>query len=394
MNTQFDEITDWLISKAQGDEDLRGLSGQLVSRMRKIGIPIQRFNLGVFALHPEMAGYAVVWTEGMKEAVEVPVRREDTRKPLYLASPIRYVVENREAVNFDLRASDCDAKYPVLGEFRDEGYTSYIGFPIAYGHEGIAVLTACTKDKNGFGVKQIEGIKKLFPVLGLLISVMENRRLTKTIVQTYLGVNIGERVLSGEMLRGQGEAVRAVLWLCDLRDFTALTAEIGSFAMIDVMNQYFDCMAEAVWLEQGEVLKFMGDAMLVVFRIGDDVSEQTAAQRAITAANEALKRLERLSEHRMAEGLSPLRASVGVHLGSVVYGNIGASRRLDFTVMGTAVNLVARIQGLTASKNESLLYSKEISDHLTDASQFFGSYELKGVKMPVDIYKPSTRSEA
>ena len=115
------------------------------------------------------------------------------------------------------------------------------------------------------------------------------------------------------MLRGQGEAVRAVLWLCDLRDFTALTAEIGSFAMIDVMNQYFDCMAEAVWLEQGEVLKFMGDAMLVVFRIGDKMSEREAARRAIAAATEALHRLKLLSIRRVGEGLSPLRASVAIN---------------------------------------------------------------------------------
>jgi adenylate cyclase len=392
MNTQLDEISDWLITKAQGDGDLRGLTGQLVSQMRDAGIPIQRFNLGVFALHPVMAGYAVVWTQGMDEAVEVPVRREDTRKPLYLASPIRFVVETRDSVNFDLTVQGCDVEYPVLGEFRDEGYTNYIGFPLSFGDEGIAVLTACTKRAGGFSADQITKIQQIFPILSLLISVTENRRLTKTIVQTYLGVNIGERVLSGEMLRGQGEAVRAVLWLCDLRDFTALTAEIGSFAMIDVMNQYFDCMAEAVWLEQGEVLKFMGDAMLVVFRIGDKMSEREAARRAIAAATEALHRLKLLSIRRVGEGLSPLRASVGVHLGSVVYGNIGASKRLDFTVMGTAVNLVARIQGLTAHTNETLLYSQEISDHLADTSEFFGSYELKGVKSPVDIYKPKTGS--
>jgi adenylate cyclase len=392
VKSPFEDISDWLLTKAKGDGGLRGLTGQLVSRLRDAGVPIHRFNVGVFALHPVMAGYAVVWTQGMDEAIEVPVRREDTLKPLYLASPIRLVVESRQTVSFDLKDAGACEGYPVLGEFRDEGYTNYIGFPIPYGEDGIAVLTACTKEPEGFSAAHVLGIQSLFPVLSLLISVTENRRLTRTIVRTYLGENIGERVLSGEMLRGHGETIQAALWFCDLRDFTALTAEIGSFAMIDVMNQYFDCMAEAVWAEGGEILKFMGDAMLVVFRIGDELDAGEAARHAVSAAKEALQRLSFLSKRRAGEGLSPLHASVSVHLGSVVYGNIGASRRLDFTVMGAAVNLVSRIQGLTAKTGETLLYSKEVAEHLTEMSEPFGSYDLKGVLLPVDIYKPKTGS--
>ncbi len=208
------------------------------------------------------------------------------------------------------------------------------------------------------------GFHRLFPILKLLINVTETQRLAKTVLRTYLGRETGSRVLAGEILRGQGEEIEAALWLCDLRDFTAMTARIGSPAMIEVMNAYFDCMAEAVWEEGGEILKFMGDAMLAVFRIDDTRSVESAARSGVEAANRALNRLEKLSDQRSSEWELPLRAGIALHVGTVVYGNIGASSRLDFTVMGSAVNLVARIQHLTGTKNEPLLFSRGVAQHL------------------------------
>jgi adenylate cyclase len=392
MSMHFDDIADWLIATGAEQGDLRSLTGKLVSRLRAAGIPIHRFNLGVFAVHPEMAGYAVLWVEGMDEAIEVPVRREDTLKPLYLESPIRVLVERRQTAHFDLEDPSAGNEYPVLSDFRAEGYTHYIGFPIPYGDGDAAILTACTKRVGGFTPEEIKGIERLFPVLSLLISLVETRRLAKTVLRTYLGRNIGERVLAGEILRGQGETIQAALWLCDLRDFTSMTASLGSLAMIDVMNQYFDCMAEAVWEEQGEILKFMGDAMLVVFRIGDEISRGDAARRAESAAVDALRRLGELSERRVGEGLLPLRAGVAVHLGTVVYGNIGASRRLDFTVMGEAVNLLARIQHLTGETGEELLFTQSVAEHLTETSESAGSHYLKGVPGPVEVFKRRPRT--
>jgi adenylate cyclase len=160
--------------------------------------------------------------------------------------------------------------------------------------------------------------------------------------------------------------------------------------MIAVMNQYFDCMAEAVWAEQGEILKFMGDAMLVVFRIGDEMSPGDAARRAVCAAVDAQRRLRDLSERRTAEGLLPLRAGVAVHLGAVVYGNIGASTRLDFTVVGEAVNLVARIQDLTGKTGEEILFTQQVAEHLAEPSESVGTYDLKGVPDPVEVFKTAT----
>ena len=387
MTTSLVSIADWLVASADDHGDLRSLCTALVERIRRAGVPVQRLNLGVFALHPVMAGYAVIWDEGMQEAREIPVTREDTRKPLYLASPIRTLVDSGVAEHFNLEDPNADKQYPVLEEFRAEGYTHYLGFPVLNCEDGIAVLTVCTKRAGGFREDEVSALESLFPVLKLLVRVVETRRLARTVLNTYLGERTAERVLAGEILRGQGEGIQAALWLCDLRGFTAMTAEVGSFAVIDVMNQYFDCMAYAVWAEDGEILKFMGDAMLVVFRIGDGRTASDAARRAVAAAEDALDRLKLLSAKRVQSGKRSLRAGVSVHLGTVVYGNIGASNRLDFTVMGEAVNLVARLQGLTRDTREPILFSSQVARQLDRATASVGTYRLKGVEKPVEVFK-------
>jgi adenylate cyclase len=393
MSSHFDDIVAWLIASNAEYIDLRSLTGELISRLIEAGVPVHRFNLGVFAVHPEMAGYAVVWDSGMSEAIEVPVRREDLLKPMYLESPIRFLVEKRESVRLDLDDPMAGKEYPVLDDFRAEGFTTYLGFPIPYGDDGLAILSLCTKSTGGYLPEEIEGIESLFPVLSLLVNVVESKRLAKTVLRTYLGRNIGERVLAGEILRGQGETIQAALWLCDLRGFTAMTSELGSLPMIDIMNQYFDCMADAVWAEDGEILKFMGDAMLVVFPIDDDISSSEATSRAVRAAEDAISRLKVISDKRVTEGLCQLIAGVAIHLGSVVYGNIGASSRLDFTVMGSSVNLVSRLQTLQGELGEEILYTKEIAAHLSKPSERIGSYPLKGVKGLVEVFKQRAMSD-
>ena len=387
MRNRFNSITQWLIDSANEHTDLRLLTNELVSKLRNHGMPIDRLNLGVLAIHPEMAGYAVLWEVGMTESVEFPIRREYLSTPTYRDSPIRYVVEERESVVFDLQDKRGDLEFPVLHEFRAKGYQQYVGFPISFGENGIAVLTMCTADPAGFQSDHIEDLHHIFTVLRMLLTVVETKRMTRTMLRTYLGRYTADRVLAGEILRGAGSEIEAAIWMCDLRDFTSMTSNIGSFEMIDVMNQYFDCMAEAVWEEGGEILKFMGDAMLAVFQIGDHQSAETAAHRAIRSAKVAQDNLEAVSNQRVADGLPALRAGISLHLGAVVYGNIGAASRLDFTVMGHAVNLVARIQSLTGKMNEEILFSPEIAQHYRVAVSV-GEHAFKGIPKPVEIFKP------
>jgi adenylate cyclase len=393
MSSRLDDIADWLLVAGQHQATLRELTHELILRLHDAGIPLTRANLGVFALHPEMAGYAVSWEQGMAEPIEFPVTHEDTLTPTYLDNPIKALVKSGEPLYFDLEDPADGHEYPVLAEFQAKGNTDYRGFAIQYGKGGVAALTLCTNRPGGFESWQLEGITSLFSVLRLLVELVETRRFTRTVLSTYLGRHTGTRVLEGKIHLGQGEAIDAALWLCDLRGFTAMTASLGSMGMIEVVNLYFDCMAEAVWEEGGEILKFMGDAMLVVFRITESVTAVEASRRAMRAAQGAQRRLSVLSGRRAAEGLDPLRAGIAVHLGRVVYGNIGARTRLDFTVMGNSVNLVARIQSLTGDLDEPVLFSPQVAEHLEDPVQSVGEHLLKGVEHPVEIFRldPSAR---
>jgi adenylate cyclase len=393
MNSRIEDVGEWLLRAAVGPRTLLALTHSLTQRLKEAGFPLSRLNLGVFAVHPEMAGYAVYWEEGMTEAVETPIRHEDTLQPVYLASPIYWMVENRAPTRFDLENTDTDRQFSVLEEFHRDGHTDYRGFPIDYGENGIAILTVCTRRAGGFESYEIAGLTQLFPIIRLVIEIVETRRLASTVLRTYLGRNTGQMVLEGKIRRGQGETIEAVLWLCDLRDFTSMTEALGAMAMIDIVNLYFDCMANAVWDNGGEILKFMGDAMLVVFRITDEVSVTEAASRAARAAQSAQVHLAELSRQRMAEGLNPLNAGIAVHLGKVVYGNIGAKTRLDFTVMGASVNLVARLQQLTGELGEQILFSSSVPEHLDKPVELIGQYSFKGVAMPLDVYRPTPREE-
>ena len=301
MGNIFDNSKEWLLQEGAKYTSLRELTQHWVIQMRQSGIPIDRINLGVFAIHPEMAGYAVAWDASMPEAIEIPVRREDTLTPIYLKSPIKALVEDQKELSYDLRNPNEVDAFEVFKEYQAKGYQHYYGFPILYENSAVAALTLCTKNAQGFTPEMIQGLRTLFPVLKLLLGVLETRRLAKTVLRTYLGRETGERVLSGEIIRGQGEFIDAALWLCDLRDFTSMTETIGSESMIDVMNTYFDCMAKAVWAEDGEILKFMGDAMLVVFRKNEQATTSQVVQRALSAAKAAQANLQLVSDNRVAE---------------------------------------------------------------------------------------------
>lgn len=387
MHEAYDEVAHWLLEAGDQHPRLRDLTHRLCVRWCEAGLPLHRVNLGVFALHPEMAGYAVIWEPGMEEAIEVAVRREDTQTPTYLESPIRWLVEQGGEVRFDLNDPDDVTRFPVLEEFREQGYTDYYGVCIRYGGEGVAVLSLCTRHPEGLSDEQVAGVQRSFLALRLLINLVETRRLAETVLETYLGRHTSKMVLDGKILRGKGEEIEAALWLCDLRDFTAITSQLDASAMIEMMNDYFDTMAEAIWAQGGEILKFMGDAMLVVFRISETKPPADAAQRAMIASLDALSKLEKLSKTRVDRGLSPLRAGIAAHLGTVIYGNIGASRRLDFTVMGNSVNVVARLQGLTSKTGEALLFSADIAEHLLLPIESMGAQYFKGVPEPINVYK-------
>jgi adenylate cyclase len=205
-------------------------------------------------------------------------------------------------------------------------------------------------------------------------------------MNTYVGRRSGEKVLSGMIKRGDADIINAALWFSDLRNFTHLTETLATEQVLELLNQYFELVAAAVTARGGEILRFIGDAMLIVFPIDDNMCQQTACNAAIEAAIDAQRALLSLNRRRGKHGQPPIEFGVGLNIGEVIYGNVGAPDRLDFTVMGPVVNRTARLESLTKELGCNILFSKIFAELIETPSEFLGQHEMKGIAEPQAVY--------
>jgi adenylate cyclase len=211
------------------------------------------------------------------------------------------------------------------------------------------------------------------------VEVFGLARKAANILDAYLGRQAGEKVLQGRIRRGDAERIHAVIWFCDLRDSTPLADAMGPEAFLALLNEYFECVLGPVLERDGHVLRFIGDAALAIFPVGSDPAD--AATRAVEAAREALTRMEKLNSNRQ----TPLRFGIGLHLGDVLYGNIGTRERIEFTVIGAAANEAARIEALCKTLGAPLVVSEQVARHTRHAWRSLGSQALRGVEKPVEL---------
>jgi len=213
--------------------------------------------------------------------------------------------------------------------------------------------------------------------------------LSTSLLDTYLGKRTGKKVLSGMIKRGDADIINAALWFSDLRDFTQMTENLPEDKLLKILNDYFEYVAAAVTARGGEILRFIGDAMLIVFPIDERVSRQSACKAAIDAARDAQQSLATHNHRRRRHGENEIRFGVGLNVGEVIYGNVGAPDRLDFTVMGPAVNRTARLESLTKTVGENILVSKEFSDIVDCPMKSLGEHMMKGIEQPQPVYAPT-----
>jgi adenylate cyclase len=218
-------------------------------------------------------------------------------------------------------------------------------------------------------------------------------RISGNALDAYLGPNVAARVLAGSIKRGSGDAVRAVIWVADLRGFTHLSDRLQPADIIALLNAYFEVMAGAVLAQGGEVLKFIGDGLLAVFPFESFGTAAQAARAALEAAHQALRGLDRLnaqppSQLAGVDGWRPLRAGIALNEGEVFFGNIGAPERLDFTVIGAAVNEASRVEALQKTLKRDILITEAVAKHLDGALDHLGAHQVRGVSTPISIFSP------
>ncbi len=381
----------WLLEQGREARDMPSFLLGLTERLAAAGFPLLRVYVGQRTLHPQIAAIGYLWNRG-DAAVEVMTRDISViQSAAYTTSPFRHLYEfGVKVIRRRLTGPEAQLDFPILTEMRDQGATDYAIFALNLGAIVRSSISITTDQPGGFSNEQLNAFEAIVPLLAMVVEMLETRRLAGTLLEVYLGRDPGRRVLDGAIQRGEGVTIAAAVWYCDLRDFTKLSNKLPRDEVIALLNDYFDSVARPVHAHGGEILKFIGDAILAIFPMEDDLDRDSKCRVALTAAEEALDAMRDLNELRASAGKRPLKIGIGLHAGSVTYGNIGVVSselaRLDFTVIGPAVNLAARIGDLCRPLDETLLASRAFASTCNSTLVPLGEYVLRGFDEPQQVY--------
>ena len=385
-------IVDWFVNEAWRITSTKKLIGETCAWLVKAGVPMTRFNVFMFTLHPDFFGAAHQWFADTGEIKTLQGRYEDLQTQVFQDSPVRVLESGASALRRRLDAPGFVADFPVLDEYKAAGATDYVLMGLGFSNGSTNAVTFITERKGGFTTAELQLVGELLPYMARLAEVQSVTYLAATLLDTYVGKDAGRQVMVGNIRRGSVETIRAVVWLCDLRDFTTLSEQMPGEALIGLLNDYFDCVGRPVRERGGEILKFIGDAMLAIFRIENDDALSGACESALDAAEQAQSLLGEMNQARRKTGEPPIAVGIGLHVGDVMYGNIGAADRLDFTVIGPAVNLAARIESLCRELGQDVILSKDFVRASGAEFESLGKHKLKGLSESREVFTPRVAS--
>lgn len=380
-------VVGWLISEAAGRLDLAGLIDGYCRELIKAGVPLHRVATGVRVNHPQVFARAVLWTPA--GGPEVVIREQGIQfTTTYRNSPVAALNRGEGPIRRRLEVPTEAIEYPVLQEVQALGATDYYAQSIPLNGLPLCFISYTTDRKGGFQEREIELLATATQMLGIRIETLAARETTGDLLQIYLGEEAARRVVAGEVRAGTGKPIDAVIWVSDLRGFTAMADRLSPADLIATLDGYFECTAGAVRRNGGEVLKYIGDGILAVFPLDK-------ARAAMAAAREAFKRLSALNRERAEAGLPLLRTGIALNVGEVIYGNVGTLDRLDFTVIGRAVNETARIETLTKRLERPLLATALFRERAGECGlQSVGFHALPGLRQPVELFALAPEDEA
>jgi adenylate cyclase len=349
-------IADWLIDGARSAPAPTDMMAQTCERLVAAGLPLWRVGVFIQTLHPDIFGRNFIWRPGAEVVVgTADYGIQDSAE--FRNSPLAILYEKRQEVRY--RLDDPESKrFPFFDDMREEGVTDYIALPLLYVDGSVHASSWTTKDPGGFSDAHLAALRQLVPPLARLIEVIGLRRTATILLDTYVGNRAGERILAGQIRRGHTETMNAVIWLSDLRGFTRLSDRLPSEIVVDILNRYFDCQVAAIRKRGGEVLKFMGDGLLAVFPVAaDDGNAAAICDQVLEAVHECRASVADLVYSEGGHTVERFRFGLALHIGTVLYGNIGGGNRLDFTCIGPAVNLAARLEKIAGSLHRTVVAS-------------------------------------
>ncbi|WP_024514235.1 adenylate/guanylate cyclase domain-containing protein [Bradyrhizobium sp. Tv2a-2] len=379
------DVSHWLANDTRDQRFIDNIFAELCVRLQRAGIPVKRATLHVLIYHPQWLGARIAWADGMREAEIMRFDYDVRGRSEYIGSPANEIQDGATELRENLeRDRSLGRKHAVYDEMRAQGLTDYVAWPLYHTLGKRHIVTFATDRPGGFDDGHIAGLLKLLPVLALVSEIRIKNRLARTLLETYVGSHAGELILAGATRRGNGTTVRAAIMICDLRDFTRISDNWPRDDVIDLLNDYFDAISEPITRHGGEILKFMGDGLLAIFPL----SQPAACANLLHAVAEARQAMAALNERNNEIGRAPMNYGIGLHVGDVMYGNIGSQTRLDFTVIGPAVNMASRLEALTKQLGKTVLLSRAFADFVERDFDLerVGEYPVRGFSDPIELF--------
>ena len=385
----LDAIAGWLIGPARRIASGTRALDEFAWRLLATGLPLLRVTLHTSTLHPQFLGANFIWFRTTGQATLSMVAHELAQRFRDHDNPVRRVVLGGETLRRRIDVADALLDFPILHDLKTQGATDYLGLPVASAHLAHNYMVTYVTDRpGGFTDLEIADLTRVSQRLSVLVDMHSQRAISRNVLNAYLGAKTGPKVLEGRIHRGTGEEISAVLWSSDLRGFTSRSDRLPGDRVIALLNALFDAQAKAIREHGGEILKFIGDGLLAIFAIETRGAEAEAARHALKAAVEALAAVRGLDDELAAAGEPPLNIVVALHAGTAIYGNIGAADRLDFTVIGPAVNLVSRIEAVAKTLNLPIVVSDEFARAYGGPLRSLGSHQLRGLSTPHELFAP------
>jgi len=384
-------IFDWLFTQGRRIESTNRFVHELAHRIIENGGDIDRLMVSLLTLNPLIVGCAETWLRSTDTTKSLQASHDVRISERYIGSPLQAIYETHRHVRQRLDDLPEDA-HRAYTELAEDGFTDYLALPVLFGEkaEPGAAIIFCTRRSDGFTDAEIESYRRIRDYLAPVLEIHALRHQSRSLLNTYLGRRTSEKVLAGMVRRGDADVINAALWFSDLRDFTRVTETSASRDVLQLLNDYFEFIAAAVGARGGEILRFIGDAMLIVFPIGEGMSCETACRAALESALDAQTTIATLNFQRRRHGQPQIEFGVGLNVGEVVYGNVGAPDRLDFTVMGPAVNRTARLEALTKELDRNILFSREFAGFIDQPTESLGEFAMKGIADRQEVFALQT----
>jgi adenylate cyclase len=392
-NVLLEKVGDWLMKSALAGEELETIVRGFCERLAAAGLPLARIHLTFSVLHPLYRATGFTWHRGKGVTAESYRHVTNGQTDRFSTSPYYYLLTNE--LDHLRRRIDHNgpSEFPIFDDFREQGITDYLAFVHSLDSKTEqAMMGSWSTDRvEGFSDSTISGLLRIQHQLAAAAKMAVLGKLASNMLTTYLGKDAGKRVLSGQIKRGDGETVRAALVMADMRNSTMLAEKHGRQVYIDTLNQFFDTIATPFNRGGGQILSFIGDGFLAVYPCDRHKQEsQTACRAALAAAQLAEARMAELNRERLKKGLWEIGYGIGLHVGNVMFGNVGLSDRLTFSVFGGATNEVARLQVLTKKFGTKIVASHGFANYCGGEWDMLGAEKLRGVERAVKVLSPGS----